>query len=273
MPNDMHSDEVTELYDLIKADDKDADDDEDAGKGGEQEELFGEAGDKDADDDGKKMMRRQMKGGHAEPDGDEGKGGKGDDDGDEAAPFKYNKGYCKKYMKRYMAENPEEAREAFKGMEKMKKAMDDEVAGLPDVDSADATLVNGTGMFKAFSGFAAEVTSILKAQAERIDELTGLMSYNTAIAQAAGAVLVKAQRQVEEAGSQPLPVRGIQSAPQPMQKAADPGKTKNVLLKAAASGDDNARVLLTQFESAHGRLEFLEPADAARINHYLASAK
>lgn len=225
----------------------------------------------------------------AEPDGDE----DGDDDDNDGDGNKGEKGkkkdefnaeYMKKYMKRYLKESPEDAKKFMKDAGLMKAAVQ-EAAEPTGLDDAEMTVIDGTEMFKAFSGFTTHMLKAYDALNSKVDALMKMGAETSLIQKAAGTVLVKAATTIDTFGSQPQPVRSVQHVPAqvqanaagtPLQKAAalGIGVLRQKLLKAATSGGTDAHQaasVLTQIESCGGNLGRLNPA-SQRFIESLATA-
>lgn len=215
----------------------------------------------------------------------------GDDDG-------YDTEYMKKNMKRYMKEKPEDvkafmkkylkeggddAKAFMKDMGLAKAAVIDAGEATPGIDEAEVTVVDGTAMFKAFVGFAEAMETTLAEINDRIHGLTAMQMETNLLQKASGQVLIKAAEAVDQIGSAPVAVRGAQTAGvaqvpgqaqgEPLQKAAELGmpKIKDMLLKAAMGGNQNAGRVLTQVEAANGNFARLSAASIGFINQLAAT--
>lgn len=235
--------EIDDLKLLLKAskdDDDDEKDDDDATPNLDIDINAGGEGDED-DEDEKKEMR-----------GGKGKG-KGDDDSGE-----YDVKYIKKYLKKYAKENDDDFKKFCKDMGVLKKAVTD-LADSEGVDEADAVLIDGTSMFKAFNDLAEGLVEAVAALKGEVNEIKDVLIENTVLSKASSSVLVKAAETLDSMGSIPEPSRGVRVAAMPAERAnplmkGDFTTIKRALLKAAENGDTRAFSAMTKVESCYGNL-------------------
>jgi hypothetical protein len=186
---------------------------------------------------------------------------KGEDD--EKEKDDYDAEYMKKHMAKYMKENPSSMKKAentnVSEMQTMQKAVSNEFGESENnLEGADATIVDGTEMFKAFANFTETMTKAVNAISSRLDNIEGITVSLDELGRAQGEVLVKAATILDSMGKTPESVKGKVTAAitgeeakkGPLQKAADMGIAgmKTVLMKAIQSGNMNAGNILTQVE-------------------------
>lgn len=225
----------------------------------------------------------------ASGDGDGDDKGKGGDDDEEGYDAEYMKKNMKKYlkekpedvkafMKKYLKDGGDEAKAFMKDMGLAKAAVIDAGEATPGIEDAEVTVVDGTAMFKAFVGFAEAMETAIGEISDRLHGLTAMQMETNLLQKASGQVLIKAAEAVDQIGSAPAPVRGTQIAGsaqvpgqaqgEPLQKAAELGmpKIKDMLLKAAMGGNQNAGRVLTQVEAANGNFNRLSATSISFIN-------
>ena len=209
-----------------------------------------------------------------------------DDDDDDDEKKGYNAEYMKKYFKRYMKENKDDVEEYAGQLGMLKKAMSQAVDDV-EMSGADATLVDGTEMFKAFVDIVNTLADSQQVIYEKLADLESHVAYNTELSKASGNVLIKAAETLEGNYSEPNKVKGAVSATQlpvggqgqPMgsmggnsnllSKAQSIGvnEIKHKLLKAAEAGQAEAISVMTQIESCFGNLSKLPQKSLQFINN------
>lgn len=209
-----------------------------------------------------------IKASQAEDDDAGGDGGDDDDDYDEA--------YMKKHLKRYMKANKEEAKEYAQELGFLKKSFTDSVSALENVEEAEAVLVDGTGIFKAFTDLAGALVEKISDLKEEIADLRSNLEYQGELTKASGEVLIKSFETVEALAQAPAPRRGVTSVPQtvvtqsdsPLQKAKGMNyrEIKRMVLKAAQEGNSEAAELVTSLDICGGNLRMLSPEDLKTID-------
>lgn len=227
--------EIDELKLLLKAS-KDEDEDEDV----EEPTLF----DVDEDDEeDKKEMR-----------GRKGKGAKKKEE-EEDEEGKYDAHYIKKFLKKYAKDNEEEFKKFCKDIGVLKKAVVD-AAEDAETDEADAVLVEGTEMFKAFADFAEKTTEAIIDIKEKLNEMSEIVMGQAAITKASSDVLVKAAEMIASLEDSAGMYKGVvyHNSEEKGQKKLDITAIKSRLLKAAQEGDPKAFNAMTKVESCYGNL-------------------
>lgn len=202
----------------------------------------------------------------------------------------YDPEYMAKYMKRYMKDmGKDKATSYMKDLGYMTKAMDrafEDVEGA--LDDSDATLVDGTEFFKAFSNGFGELAKAVSSISERLETIEGEVGHATALNEAVGEVLVKAEKrrtsEYEANAKEPQPRQGVDVGP--MQKAADPTAREGEqrpflnpkhaaphLLKATREGDQEAGVALSALEVSRGDLTRIAPNHRRKIEMIMGEVK
>lgn len=195
-----------------------------------------------------------------------------DDDDDDAND--YNETYMKKNMSKFMKNNPG----FMKKMGYMKKAIDDayDVANNDGDLEAEATMVDGTEIFKSFKEMTNTMLKAFISLADRVDDIENQVAFNNELSAANGEVLIKACETLEQISNVPLPPKSQlvdfslhKAKNQPenpggsntLQKAMNLGihGAKKILVKAAMDGNSDAGRVLTQVESCFGNLQLLPP--------------
>lgn len=204
------------------------------------------------------------------------KSGDGEDNSD--SEDSYNEAYMKKYMKQFSSKNPD----YMKKMGFMKKAIDTQVAvaGENNDLSVDATMIDGTELFKTFQEFAGTLLKAFEIQNERIAELEEKIQFSNDVVAASGEVLIKASETLDKIAELPAPLKSQQVAdPALIQKAQpvhsissrddllqkakdlDIRQVKDALFKAATEQNNQAAGLaLSKLEMSGNRLQLLDPA-------------
>lgn len=170
-----------------------------------------------------------------------------DEDEDE-----YNEEYVKKYLKRYAKENEEEFKKFCKEMGILQKAIRNKV---PEGIEADAVMIDGTGMFKAFAEFADAVTKEMKKIKQDIADIKMATVHSAAIAHATGEVVAKAYANNYEKSK--IAPKGTMFKAIKQDAKMDISTIKQALYKAAINGDQKAPLVMTKLESCGGNLNLL----------------
>lgn len=188
---------------------------------------------------------------------------RGNEDDDE-----YDAKYIKRYLKKYAQENDNDFKKFCKEIGVLKKAVEE--AANVDTDEADAVLVDGTSMFKAFSDFAEIVSESLVEMNGKVNEILKIASAQAAVVKAQSDVLINAAEMLEE--GTPM-YKGIVSAPDGRREnKLDINRVKHLLYKAAQNGDQRAFNAMTKVESCYGNLNLLG-AETIKYISTLAEAK
>jgi len=193
----------------------------------------------------------------SEDEGDE--GGEGTDE--------YDEEYCKKYLKRYLKENPDEAKGFTPDLKPLKKAMDDATNAIEGLDNADATLIDGTEMVKAFIDLGNGLIKAFEDLCADVTELKVMSAANTDLAKASGSVLAKAATVIDEIGKTPLGKRSVDSIPVALTGEGSAllkakggfNEIRGLLVKAIESGDRRASNVITEYEISRGNIARLSP--------------
>lgn len=224
-----------------------------------------------------------------------GNGGGNDDGGDDDD---YDEEYMKKYMKRFMKNNKE-----YMG-KYMKKAADfgaeviDEFnSRSQELEDAEAVLVDGTDMFKAYAEFTQNMLKAFTELHGEVESLRNDVAYGNEINKAAGQVLIKADKVLGEISKQPNSAKGVQH----MQKAAQAtggaiqpnnnggqagegqgvlqkaqslgvGGAKQLLIKAMQDGNQSAGRAITELESCGGNMARLPQSTLHLISNLHTAA-
>lgn len=183
-----------------------------------------------------------------------------EDKGDE-----YNEAYMKKYMHKYLKDNPKDV----EGMGYMKKALDNAVntaQSEADNTGADMVVVDGTQMIKAFGDLGNGLVRAIEILNDKIAGIAKEVTIGNTIQKAAGNVLIKAQESIDKIGKTPQFLKADLSGGQldgepstALEKAKEIGmpKAKNLLYKAAIDGNKRAGNIMGQIEGANGNWNLL----------------
>lgn len=225
--------------------------------------------------------------------GDKDKGdGKGEGDDYEGLKKYLKSGKGKKNLERFM----KEVKKSDSSMGDLFKSMTDvtDYDDPDDLESASAVLIEGTGIFKAFRDFASQYgefgENLAKSMVdleEKVENLEGLIQYNTELAKAIGGVIGQLSESINGISSQPNPVKGMVKSMIPqipsgnnrdavLAKANQVGIAgiKKALVKAAKEDtDENIRAdamkAITSVESCFGNFELLPDGALKTINNVL----
>jgi len=262
-------DAVAMLKRILKAD---AGEDEEDKKKKEEEDAAKKKEGEDKEDESKLKFEK----GDEDDKDDDDKDDKKKDDGD-----KYDDKYMKKYMKKFMRQNPD----YMSQMGKAKTDIDAEhdLASKNGDLQAEATMIDGTEIFKSFKTMSANFLKAVVAFDERLSRIEKNLVFNNEVASLSGEILIKASETIDQMASMPAPLRARLAA-QTMQKAksetADGEKaetvfqkalslgfsgSKKVLMKAVMDGNSEAGRVLTQVESCFGNLSLLPPTSLRLI--------
>lgn len=211
------------------------------------------------------------------------------DDDDDNDDDEYNEKFMKK-MGRYMKHNKKKFMKDDDDMKGMKKALEIERDDLSEeIQGAEAVIVDGTKMFQKFVDFADGMLKAMSNVGQRLESLEDQLEYNGELAKASGSVLVKTASLMDSVSNTPNPLKGIAAsftptiAKQPeagnanLQKAAFLEKAKvlgfsgikNLLQKAALSGNQEAGKVLTTIECCHGNFNLVPDAGMRVIANLL----
>lgn len=187
--------------------------------------------------------------------------------------MKYDDKYMAKHFKRFMKENKEDVGKYAEQLGLLKKALDDVVEDIEGIEEADATLVEGTEFFKAFTDLAGKMVDSFNEQIvtlnEKVDSLAEILGYNQELAKASADVLIKTAEKVEDVSEEPLKRKGVDQGglkgdedkgkDSPLQKAADLSfiEIKRLVLKAAQDGNNQAAGVVTDLDCCGGNYKRL----------------
>ena len=208
------------------------------------------------------------------------KGGKekGEDEDDDDEDSDYDESYMKKYMKRYMKENKKAcgkmAKEAGIFSGNMEKAVSDldmdaegaiiEMADLKPVLEAQGEV--NSKMAKAIETLTEQVMYLSEQQDKSFDLMTK-----------AAAVQIETAKGIGEFLSTPAGRKGVTASVE-MQKASQvtPEMSKMIyskLMKAVQSGNKDAGMVISAFESSGKNINRLNPAHRAFITQLMQEGK
>ena len=208
---------------------------------------------------------------------------KGDEDEDEEDEDSgYDEKYLKKHMKRYMKGHKSEMKKNMKDLGLFTKAMSDMAdSAQRDINDhqAEATLIDGTEMFKAFADVTEKMGKIMSKQAHDLAEIKSVLVEQSVIARASGATLVKAAEMLDRDLSAPNPRKGMlfgtEKPDTGMMKAQNPsysiGTVRQALFKAAKSGDQSAMKVMTEVESCFGNFSLIPPRSMQYIDSIMGT--
>jgi len=191
----------------------------------------------------------------------------------------YKPEYMRKHMKKYLKDNSDEAQKFMKELGTFHKAVTD-IDDDTIIDEHEATVIDGTDIFKAFAGFADALIKAQAAQNERLERIEDAIAFNNELSKASGSVLADAARTVESIGSIPNPLRGRFSANIPLgegtplakaQKLGQP-KVMTLLMKAAREGNEKAIEAVPFVEISGGDYSRLPENHRAVIEQVVAEA-
>jgi len=196
-------------------------------------------------------------------------------DGDE-----YKPDYMRKNMKRYLKENAEEAQNYMKEAGLLSKAVMDQYDE-GTVEDHDATVIDGTDMFKAFVAFTDNMVKAFTSVSERLEAIEDAVAFNNELNKASGSVLLGTAKIVDNIGAMPNPVRsqlagaGAEGGGSPLQKAQSLGMRRvvDLLIKAAQNGNRDAATAVSYVEIAGGINERLPANVIPIIDSVIADAK
>lgn len=193
----------------------------------------------------------------------------------------YDAEYCKKYMKRFMKENADEAKKYAGELGFLKKAVETEYENLDGIEEADAILIDGTSFIKTQSELNNAMLGVLQSIQERQEKLEENLNNNLDIVKAIGGTLVDAleAKTIAEESLFPQKRKGVVSEPQRvvtkaketpgLVKAKDMkfGEIKRMVMKAISEDNKEAMSLAPAIDACNGNLGLLSGAALKTIDN------